>query len=166
MEFCMNKCFPYVSLSLLSFGNSFTFKTTLYLVKYYIFLWVNYFIHIKGDIWASQVALVWRLACQCRRHNQCRFNPWIRKIPWKRACLPTPVFLPGNPTDRGAWRAIVHSVSKTWTWLKQLSMNTHKKHLLSCFFVRRLVPDTEKDMIFFLFLRSWQQLGIKLIYHK
>ena len=25
-----------------------------------------------------------------------RFNPWIEKIPWKRAWQPTPVFLPGE----------------------------------------------------------------------
>ena len=23
-----------------------------------------------------------------------RFDPWVRKIPWKRECLPTLVFLP------------------------------------------------------------------------
>ena len=28
--------------------------------------------------------------CQCKRH---RFNPWVRKIPWRRKWLPTPVFL-------------------------------------------------------------------------
>ena len=28
--------------------------------------------------------------CQCRR---CRFDPWIRKIPWRRKWQPTPVFL-------------------------------------------------------------------------
>ena len=22
--------------------------------------------------------------CQCRRHKRCRFNPWVRKIPWSR----------------------------------------------------------------------------------
>ena len=31
------------------------------------------------------------LACQCRR---LRFNPWARKIPWRRIWQPTPVFLP------------------------------------------------------------------------
>ena len=31
--------------------------------------------------------------CQCRR---CRFDPWVRKIPWRREWLPTPVFLPGE----------------------------------------------------------------------
>ena len=35
-------------------------------------------------------------ACQCRRCKRCRFDPWVGKIPWKRAWLPTPVFLPGE----------------------------------------------------------------------
>ena len=30
--------------------------------------------------------------CQCRRH---RFDPQVRKIPWRRKWQPTPVFLPG-----------------------------------------------------------------------
>ena len=33
---------------------------------------------------------------QCRRHKRCRFDPWIRKIPWRRKWQPTPVFLPGK----------------------------------------------------------------------
>ena len=32
-------------------------------------------------------------ACQCRR---LRFNPRVRKIPWRREWQPTPVFLPGD----------------------------------------------------------------------
>ena len=35
-------------------------------------------------------------ACQCRRHKRCGFDPWFRKIPWRRAWQPTPVFLPGE----------------------------------------------------------------------
>ena len=31
--------------------------------------------------------------CQCSR---CGFNPWVRKIPWRRKWQPTPVFLPGK----------------------------------------------------------------------
>ena len=34
--------------------------------------------------------------CWCRRHKTCRFDPWIRKIPWRREWQPTPVFLPGE----------------------------------------------------------------------
>ena len=33
---------------------------------------------------------------QCRRHKRCRFNPWVQKIPWRRAWQPTAVFLPGE----------------------------------------------------------------------
>ena len=32
-------------------------------------------------------------AYQCRRHG---FDPWVRKIPWRRKWQPTPVFLPGE----------------------------------------------------------------------
>ena len=32
-----------------------------------------------------------------------------------------------NPIDRGAWWAIVHRVTKSWTGLKQLSTHANKK---------------------------------------
>ena len=35
-------------------------------------------------------------ACQCSRHKRHRFDPWVGKILWRRAWLPTPVFLPGE----------------------------------------------------------------------
>ena len=35
-------------------------------------------------------------ACQCGRRNRCGFDPWVRKIPWRRARQPTPVLLPGE----------------------------------------------------------------------
>ena len=33
---------------------------------------------------------------QCRRHKRHGFAPWVRKMPWRRAWQPTPVFLPGE----------------------------------------------------------------------
>ena len=33
-------------------------------------------------------------ARQCRRPKRQGFNPWVRKISWRRAWQPTPVFLP------------------------------------------------------------------------
>ena len=41
--------------------------------------------------WAS---LMVKICLQCKRPG---FNPWVRKIPWKREWQPTPVFLPGEP---------------------------------------------------------------------
>ena len=35
--------------------------------------------------------------CQCKR---CRFDPWVRKSPWRRKCQPTPVFLPGKSQEQ------------------------------------------------------------------
>ena len=34
--------------------------------------------------------------CQCRRQNRCGFDPWVRKIPWRRKWKPTSVFLIGK----------------------------------------------------------------------
>ena len=43
-------------------------------------------------LWAFLVACRWsRIFLQCRR---CRFNPWVRSIPWRRKWQPTPVSLP------------------------------------------------------------------------
>ena len=42
-------------------------------------------------------------------------DPWIRKIPWRRAWQPTPVFLPGESMDRGAWWATVHRLQESDT---------------------------------------------------
>ena len=36
-------------------------------------------------------------ACRCRRCKRRRFDPWVRKTPWRRAWQPTPGFLPGEP---------------------------------------------------------------------
>ena len=45
------------------------------------------------------------------------FDLWARKIPWRRKWYPTPIFLPGDPMDRGAWWNAVHGVTKSQTQL-------------------------------------------------
>ena len=32
----------------------------------------------------------------CNAGKRCGFDPWTRKIPWRRAWQPTPVFMPGE----------------------------------------------------------------------
>ena len=34
-----------------------------------------------------------KILLQCGRHG---FDPWVRKIPWRRKCQSIPVFLPGK----------------------------------------------------------------------
>ena len=65
---------------------------------------------------------------QCRGHKRHRFKPLVVKISWRTAWQPTPVFLPGNPTDRGAWWATAHGVTESQTRLKWLCTQTHNHH--------------------------------------
>ena len=53
------------------------------------------------------------LACQCRRHRRCGFDPWVGNTlregndnPLQYSCL-------GNPMDRGAWWATIHGVAES-----------------------------------------------------
>ena len=47
------------------------------------------------------------------------FNPWVRKIPWRRKWQPTPVFLPGESyAQRSLVSYIVHRVAQGRTQLK------------------------------------------------
>ena len=34
--------------------------------------------------------------CQCKGCKRCRFDPWVKKLSWRRAWQPTAVFLPGE----------------------------------------------------------------------
>ena len=63
--------------------------------------------------------------CQCRRDERSWLNPWFRKIPWRRACNPLQHSCLENSMDRGARKAIVHRVAKSWKWLKWLNACTY-----------------------------------------
>ena len=50
---------------------------------------------------------------QCRSRRRPGFNPWIKKIPGRRAWPPTAVFLHGESHGQTkAWQATVHGVAK------------------------------------------------------
>ena len=78
------------------------------------------------------------LACQYRSH---RFDPWVRKIPWRRKWQPTPVFLPRKPHgQRCLVGCIVHGVTEpdTTEQLKGNNGNTVCYTLCDSFSVTRL----------------------------
>ena len=52
---------------------------------------------------------------QCRRHRRCGFDPWVKKIPWRRKWQLTPVFLPAKPC--GQRSGVTKELDSTW-WLK------------------------------------------------
>ena len=49
------------------------------------------------------------ICLQCRRHKRSGLDPWIGRLPWRRAWQPTPVFLPEeshgqrSPAGNGPW---------------------------------------------------------------
>ena len=49
---------------------------------------------VLRQILASLVAHWHRIYLPSRSYGS---NPWVRKMPWRRAWLPTPVFSPGEP---------------------------------------------------------------------
>ena len=57
-------------------------------------------------------------ACQCRRHKRHRFDPWVGKIPWRRAWQQLQYSCLENALDRRAWQATVHRVTHSRVWLK------------------------------------------------
>jgi len=69
---------------------------------------------------ASQVVLGIKNPPASRGDMRYVFDPWVEKIPWKRAQQPIQVFFLENPMDRGAWWVTVHRAAKSWTRLKQL----------------------------------------------
>ena len=52
-------------------------------------------------------------ACQSRRQKRCRFDPWARKIPWRREWQSATVILPGKRSLVG----YSPRVTKSQTWL-------------------------------------------------
>ena len=64
------------------------------------------------------------LTCQCRRYKRFGFDPWVGKIPWRKAWQPTPEFLPGESHGQRSLVGTVHGGAKSQTWLKWFSMHT------------------------------------------
>ena len=61
-----------------------------------------------------------RLKClpECGRPG---FDPWVRKIPWRRKWQPTPVLLPGESHGGRSLGATVHGVAKSRTQLSDFT---------------------------------------------
>ena len=101
----------------------------LQMEKYYSFLWLNIYIYRYMPHLYPFGASGKELTCQYRRRKIRGFDPWVRKIPRRKAWQPTPVFLPEESSWRGAWRTTVHKVTKSRTRMKRLSMHAPSSNL-------------------------------------
>ena len=63
---------------------------------------------------------------KCLQCGRCGFDPWVRKIPWRRKWLSTPVLLPGK--SHGQRSLVGYS-----PWGRKESDMTERLHFLSIF---------------------------------
>ena len=79
--------------------------------------------HQKEHSWAGELV---GSASQCWRHKRHGFDPWVRKIPWRKAWHPTPVFLPGESHGQRSLAGCSPWGREESERLKQLSMHTDR----------------------------------------
>ena len=77
----------------------------------------------------SRYGLPWWLSdkestCQCKRRG---FDPWVRKIPWRRKWPPAPVFLPGKSHGQRCLVGYSPWVAKELDTTKRLKNNKKQK---------------------------------------
>ena len=61
--------------------------------------------------------------------KRCGFDPWVRKIPWRRAWQPTPIFLPGESHGQGSLAGLQRTIFivQPHFFFKSTIMFTYKK---------------------------------------
>ena len=89
-------------------------------------------------------------------------DPWVGKIPWRRAWQPTLVFLPGVPPDRGAWWATVQGSQKSRTRLKQLhthaQLDSHYFKMFSFQLTSKLQTVGKQHLLYMYLAESLKQI--------
>ena len=117
-----------VKETLKSFLQHYNLKTTILWCSAFFMVKISYPYMTTGKtMWLSW----WRIRLQCRRPG---FDPWVRKIPWRRERLPTPVFWPGE----------FHGLYSPWfakSWTRQSDCHFHwKNHSFDCrYFVGKVM---------------------------
>ena len=73
----------------------------------------NHLLCSLSRLQASQVALVVKKLPANAGDMRLKSNPWVGKIPWRRAWQPPPVFLPGESHGQRSLVGYIPGVSKS-----------------------------------------------------
>ena len=87
---------PYLSVYAESFVLFFKINLICLLLWVFVCSWSSFFSSTNKNLGSHFSASGKKPACQWRRSNRYRFDPWVRKLPWRSAWHPTPVFMPGE----------------------------------------------------------------------
>ena len=91
-----------------------------------------YYVCMSISYWASQVVLVVNNSpANAGDIRDTGSNPGLGRSPREENINPLQYSCLEYPMDRGAWRATIHGVTKSQTWLKQLSMHPRTMSYLS-----------------------------------
>ena len=98
-------------------SNEFFLMTEQYSIVY---MHHSFLIHLSADglnwVFLNEASLVAQAVKNLSAMNETEFDPWVRKIPYRRKWPPTPVFLPGEFHGQRNL-AGVHGVTKSQTQL-------------------------------------------------
>ena len=131
----------------------FPFLHTTFMAKMCCYLSCELRISQLLDLYIDSCLLVYRLTWGLRRWSVYLqwgipgFNPWVRKISWRRKWQPTPVFLPGKSHG---WRSLVgyspwsHKVGHDW------ATSLPYFYIDSCLLHQWLISFTDSTVMFFL----------------
>ena len=108
-------CFPYMAKSLWMVCSHFVLKWKTWLFCCCKLAWPRGFLGFPGGASGKEPSFL------CMRHKRCRYDPWVRKILWRRAWQHSPVFLPGESHGQ---RSLVD-----YSWTVQLDCNYGCKEL-------------------------------------
>ena len=67
--------------------------------------------------------------CQYRKHKRPGFDPWVRKIPWRREWQLTPVFLPGESRGQRSLVGYSPESHKNWDTTERLTLEAFVKRV-------------------------------------
>ena len=85
-----------------------------------VYIYISWFYIYTYISWGFPAGTVVKeFSCWCKRQG---FDPWVRKIPWRRKWQPTPAFLPEKSHGQ---RSLAGSLAVVRGWTR-LSTHTHK----------------------------------------
>ena len=134
--------------------------------RYLIIIWFFFPMFLFAQVISCMCPFSWSVSplflkdgitCQYRRHRRHWFDPWVRKIPWRRKLQPTPVFFPGQSHGQ---RSLVGYSPWGCKLLSTHARTYYRYSFLHVFFTLTSIPEKSLHMgsctsSSFFFTSSW-----------